>query len=294
MSSRAISAPRRTAVAAGGTAGLALLCLSCRWKTLMLTCLALLVALAVFVTARHAQIVALRRATRWPRPPWLSRERPGRRRSAQHYLFVLGSGGHTKEMLMMMDDGFRDFAGCHRRYLISSGDRVSHHQLEDYEKQLAQLCRAADSSPGSYDTRVVARARRVHQSLWTTPLTSLLSIVAVFSVLLSPPPGPTGERLPYPTQIFSNGPATGFFVGLAAHLLKIFYVVPEDSMRFVYIESWARISTLSLTGRLLLYTDVADAFYVQHQELAAAHGLVNAGEMVFNSRRADAQPSPLV
>lgn len=191
-------------------------------------------------------------------------------------------------MLMMMDDGFCDFSSFHRRYVISSGDHMSDYHVEDYETQLAQLSRANGASAGSYDKRIVTRARRVHQPLWTTPLTSLLSILDIFPVLLSPPRNDVGGRLRYPTQIFSNGPATGFFVGLAAHVLKLFYLVPEDSMRFVYVESWARITTLSLTGKLLYYTGVADAFYVQHEDVAVKYGLVNAGEMVFNSRRPEA------
>ncbi|POR35260.1 UDP-N-acetylglucosamine transferase subunit alg14 [Tolypocladium paradoxum] len=257
------------------------------WRTLVLTCLTAVIALTIFVTARHAQIVNRRRSLRWPKPPRRDgTPRPGL--SPEYYLFVLGSGGHTKEMLMMMDDGFCEFSSFHRRYLISSGDHMSDHHLEDYEAQLAQLCHANKTSAGSHDKRIVTRARRVHQPLWTTPFTSLLSILDIFPILLSPPKNEVGGQLRYPTQIFSNGPATGFFVGLVAHVLKLFYIVPEDSMRFVYIESWARISTLSLTGKLLYYTGVADAFYVQHKDVAAKYGLVNAGEMVFNSRRPEA------
>ncbi|RCI17222.1 hypothetical protein L249_3171 [Ophiocordyceps polyrhachis-furcata BCC 54312] len=246
------------------------------------TCFALAVAMAIFVTTRRAQLVRQRRAIRWPQTgsTVVQPQRPD-----SYYLFVLGSGGHTKEMLMMMDDGFCDFVGFHRRYLLSSGDRVSRHQLEDYETRLASLCRAAGTSPGTYDARTVARARRVHQSLLTTPLTALASVIGIFTVLLSPPA--RARRLRYPMLVFSNGPATGFCVAFAIHLLKVFCVVPEDVMRFVYIESWARISTLSLTGRLLLRSGFADALYVQHQELAAKYGLPCAGEMVLGSRRPD-------
>ena len=237
--------------------------------------------------ARHAQIVNRRRSVRWPKPS-RRREPSTRDQSPEYYLFVLGSGGHTKEMLMMMDDGFCNFSNFHRRYLISSGDHMSDHHLEDYETQLTALSGANKTSAGSYDKRTVTRARRVHQPLWTTPFTSFLSILNIFPALLSPPKNEVCRRLRYPTQIFSNGPATGFFVAVAAHALKLFYLVPEDSMRFVYVESWARITTLSLTGKMLYYTGLADVFYVQHQEVADRYGLVNAGEMVFNSRRPDA------
>jgi beta-1,4-N-acetylglucosaminyltransferase len=210
------------------------------------------------------------------------------RRPHDYYLFVLGSGGHTKEMLMMMDDGFCDFDHFHRRYLITSGDSMSLNHMKDYEDSLQRLCEGSEHSPGTYDLHTVTRARRVHQPLWSTPLTALLSVLDIFPVLLLEPRVGT-ESLPrFPRLIFSNGPATGFFVALAAHVLKLFYIVPEDDMKFIYIESWARISTLSLTGKLLHYTGLADVFLVQHAEVAARYGIRNAGEMVFNSRRGDA------
>ncbi|PHH59535.1 hypothetical protein CDD81_2897 [Ophiocordyceps australis] len=244
--------------------------------------LAVTVTLTVIVLTRHVQLVRRRRARRqaWPR-------RSSTPLPPQYYLFVLGSGGHTKEMLMMMDDGFCDFANFHRRYLVSSGDATSLHHLRDYEAQLTELCRLAGTSPGSFDTRIVARARRVYQPLWTTPWTALRSFLDILPVLLLPPDMVAANKLRYPTQIFANGPATAFFVALAAHVLKVLWLVPENSMRFIYIESWARISSLSLTGKMLYYTCLADEFYVQHAPVAAAYGLTDAGEMVFNSRRPD-------
>lgn len=188
---------------------------------------------------------------------------------------------------MMMDDGFCNFANFHRRYLITAGDLNSIHQVAEYETDLDLLCIREGKEAGTYDTRFVARARRVHQPLWSTPFSALRSMLEIIPALLTPPKNDVGANLRYPTCIFSNGPATGFFVGLAVHLLKMFYVVPEDSMKFVYIESWARISTLSLTGKLFYYTGIADVLVVQHAEVAAKYGIENAGEMVFNARRPD-------
>ncbi|KAF5637512.1 beta-1,4-n-acetylglucosaminyltransferase [Fusarium sp. NRRL 25303] len=186
----------------------------------------------------------------------------------------------------MMDDGFCNFDGFHRRYLISSGDTMSEDHLEDYEADLKALCAAEGTNPGAYDVFTVTRARRVHQSLLTTPFTAFLSLVSIFPALLTPPPKIDGAELAYPTCIYSNGPATGFFVGLAVHILKLLGRIPENSMHFIYIESWARISTLSLTGKLFYYTGIADVL-VQHQEVADKYGLRNCGEMVFNARRPD-------
>ncbi|KAK0388194.1 hypothetical protein NLU13_4439 [Sarocladium strictum] len=255
--------------------------LQASWLQILLTYLAvngfMLNGLLVFMALRHLQLIANRRLYNWPQ---LS---AADSRPADYFLFVLGSGGHTKEMLMMMDDGTSNFANLHRRYLISSGDNMSLDHMQDYESELRELCTQKGHESGTYDTRLVTRARRVHQSLLTTPLTALLSVLDIFPALLT---SPTGVSL-WPQRIYSNGPATGFFVALVAHLLRMFFLVPEDSMRFIYIESWARISTLSLTGKLLHYSGLADVFVVQHKELAERYGVRYAGEMVFNSRRMD-------
>ncbi|KAF5680572.1 beta-1,4-n-acetylglucosaminyltransferase [Fusarium heterosporum] len=245
-----------------------------------LTYLLIITGFSIFLTARHIQLVQRRCSTKNSRQASLSR----RRSPVDYNLFVLGSGGHTKEMLMMMDDGFCDFDNFHRRYLISSGDTMSASHLADYEAELEVLCTAEGKKPGTHDTFTVARARRVHQSILTTPVTALLSLLDIAPALLTPPASEPGTKLRYPTCIYSNGPATGFFVGLMAHLLKMLYLVPETSMQFIYIESWARITTLSLTGKLFYYTGIADIL-VQHEEVAKKYGIKNCGEMVFNARR---------
>ncbi|KAL7907006.1 Alg14 domain-containing protein [Trichoderma velutinum] len=261
-------------------------------KTSLLTIGASSIALLIFASTRHIQLVSHRSRNRSARPP-NSQNGLIQRAPVDYNLFVLGSGGHTKEMLMMMDDGFCDFADFHRRYLISSGDSMSENHVHDYEESLASLCESRGTSPGTYDKFIVTRARRVHQPLWSTPFTALLSVVDIFPALLIPPKNEMRIKSSYPSRVFSNGPATGFFVALAVHLLKMTYLVPESCMKVIYIESWARISTLSLTGKLLLYTGIADVFVTQHQEVATRYGVQNAGEIVFNSRRLDdIEPSP--
>ncbi|KAK4077014.1 uncharacterized protein Triagg1_3981 [Trichoderma aggressivum f. europaeum] len=263
-------------------------------KTSLLTLGASTISLLIFASTRHIQLVSHRSRNRSPRQP-NSQNSLVHRAPVDYNLFVLGSGGHTKEMLMMMDDGFCDFANFHRRYLISSGDSMSENHVHDYEESLTSLCESRGTSPGTYDKFIVTRARRVHQPLWSTPFTALLSIVEIFPALLIPPQGLVGMKMKpcYPSRVFSNGPATGFFVALAVHLLKMAYLVPESCMKVIYIESWARISTLSLTGKLLFYTGIADVFVTQHQEVATRYGVQNAGEIVFNSRRLDdIEPSP--
>lgn len=200
-----------------------------------------------------------------------------------YFLVVLGSGGHTKEMLAMMEIGFPNVSKMHRRYLISSGDSMSLKHLEAFENDLKMS--NGDEQAGTFDKYIVARARKIHQSLLTTPFTALLSVVQVFPLLLSSPFTGVRSRQQYPDIILTNGPATGFIVGLVAYLLKMFYVVPEDSMQVLYIESWARIRTLSLTGKLFYHTGIADLLLVQHEKVANAYGITNAGCMVVKGTK---------
>ncbi|ROT35219.1 Alg14-domain-containing protein [Sodiomyces alkalinus F11] len=196
-----------------------------------------------------------------------------------YFVIVLGSGGHTKEMLAMMETKFPQGAGLHRRYIVSSGDTMSIKHLNAFEDRMQSA--HGNGQAGTFDVHIVTRARRIHQPLWTTPVTALRSVIEIFPLMLESPFDGSRRRQRYPDIIVTNGPATGFIVALVAHLLKIFHVVPEDAMQILFVESWARIKTLSLTGRLFHHTSIADMFLVQHREVAQKYGVDNAGCMVI-------------
>lgn len=196
-----------------------------------------------------------------------------------YILAVLGSGGHTKEMLLMMGSDFRAPEESHRRYVVTKGDDMSAKQAKTFEGTLKGVW----EHTGTYDICMATRARHVHQSLLTTPLSALRSILDIFPILLSRPGQVSpGSPIDVPDVIFTNGPATGFFVAVVAHMLRIFYIVPEHKMRVLFIESWARVSSLSLTGKLFYYTGIADMFLVQHEAVANTYGVLNAGWLVLD------------
>src|SRR5436305_793642 len=83
-----------------------------------------------------------------------------------HLLIVLGSGGHTAEMLTMLHRlPLLAQKYTHRTYVVSSGDSFSAQKADEFEKQL-DTTGARDEA---YDIVIVRRARRVHQTLLTTP-----------------------------------------------------------------------------------------------------------------------------
>lgn len=72
----------------------------------------------------------------------------------------------------------------------------------------------------------------------------------------------------YPDVIITNGPATAVIVLLAAMFLKFVGVAPVGNMKTIYVESWARVKTLSLSGKVLLRMGICDRFLVQWEALA--------------------------
>ncbi|KAL1898673.1 UDP-N-acetylglucosamine transferase subunit [Ceratocystis pirilliformis] len=242
-----------------------------------------LFALAVLINVYRLRVMshtAIRQSQRSP---------PDAKPSAcQLYtLIVLGSGGHTKEMLYMMSRGFIPSPRAHRRYLISSGDRLSLVHLKEWEavqEKAAASCldnvTGRKGPPaGTFDVVTVPRARHIHQSLLSTPFTAAASIAMLVPALLKRPAA--RPDLGPPDLIISNGPATGFFTVLTAFSLRALALVPEEKMRSLYVESWARISTLSVTGRLFQLTGIADRAVVQHEKLSQKYGMENGGWLVL-------------
>ncbi|KAE8324120.1 oligosaccharide biosynthesis protein Alg14-like protein [Aspergillus sergii] len=214
-------------------------------------------------------------------PKWRSKNTP------THLLVVLGSGGHTAEMFSMLRRIKLDPSQCaYRTYVVSSGDSFSATKAVEFETRYlnhVQKATTTDCSPAeSYTIVTVPRARRVHQSFLTAPFSTLRSFWACLLVLRGQYADqkrlPSSMVSPYPDVILTNGPATAVCVILAAKLLRLHnfirgfvpftkalggeYLAPTDyQLRTIFIESWARVTTLSLSGKLLL--PFADRFLVQ-------------------------------
>jgi beta-1,4-N-acetylglucosaminyltransferase len=152
------------------------------------------------------------------------------------------------------------------------------------------------TGPDHYTITTLPRARSIHQSLLTTPFTCLLTLFASFGPLLSSPselstsqpsltprspsktstdastpstPNPydLSTRLP-PSLILTNGPATSVLLIFASLILKFFNIrecASQGKCKTIYVESFARVKTLSLSGRILVWC--VDRFLVQWEEL---------------------------
>ncbi|TPX58962.1 hypothetical protein PhCBS80983_g02791 [Powellomyces hirtus] len=192
--------------------------------------------------------------------PCHNRPNPSARKRAGNctICIVLGSGGHTTEMLRMLKTLPPRFSP--RRYLIADSDMGSRGKALSFEE-------SRGSKLGiDYCIETIPRARRVHQSYLTTPLSFLHASLASVAVLVRA----------RPHMIISNGPGTALPVLMLAFLPRI---VGGASFgpRLIYVESWARVGRLSMTGKIAWY--FVDRFLVQW-EMDGLKGVEYVGRVV--------------
>lgn len=231
---------------------------------------------------------ALPLRARWILSP--SRTKPirhGRRNPKEptHLLIVLGSGGHTAEMLSMLTRAvnepserarlnLRDYS--HRTWVVSEGDSISAQRAKEFEDTASgfgqdsimagKVKRATDMGPGSYEVVTVPRARKIHQSVYSAPVSCAQTFWACWSLLVKQ----LEQGRDYPDLILVNGPATATVLVFASIALRFFNVkgcVTRGKMRTIYVESWARVKKMSLSGTML--SRVVDRCLVQWPQLDA-------------------------
>lgn len=199
----------------------------------------------IFATVVNLVVARLSGLTMREPPP------QGPKKTPAHLLVVLGSGGHTSEMLNILGQMPLLQQDYNRSYVVSSGDAFSAGKAAEFEKRVG--------GNDKFEIVNVHRARRVHQSLATAPFSTLVCMWDCIAVLYKDPPD----------MILTNGPGTGVCVVLASILLRFFFF-RTGSMRTIYIESWARVKTLSLSGRILKF--FVDRFVVQWPQLVREYG----------------------
>ncbi|KDQ57505.1 glycosyltransferase family 1 protein [Jaapia argillacea MUCL 33604] len=212
-----------------------------------------------FVLAPLATLFCLFLRLYFVLPP--SRTRQARKRTEPcHTAVFLGSGGHTSEALMLMSA--LDFSRYSpRTYIISEGDSLSAQKAIDLEnrKDLVRLSLTHRAPDKSYTILTIPRARRVHQSIITTPPTALWSLLAcVYHVTIVPFLSRSSHGPIFADVLILNGPGTCFVLCLAVYLNKCFGL---PSPKLIYVESFARVRSLSLSGKLL--RPLVDRFVVQ-------------------------------
>ena len=153
-------------------------------------------------------------------------------------LIVLGSGGHTSEMLRLIT-ALDTTKYSPQTFMLAETDTSSLSKLKEMN-QMAQI-------------EVIPRSREVGQTWISTIFTSLRATLACAKLLWK-------YR---PKLLLCNGPGTCVPPCLIAWIYNLLFL---KRTKIVFVESICRIKTVSLSGKILCH--IADACLVQWPELA--------------------------
>lgn len=141
-------------------------------------------------------------------------------------MIILGSGGHTAEMIRILR--YLDFKNYTPRiYVYADTDIMSMEKIKSLEKNNVD-----------YKVYKIRRSREIHQSYYTSVYTTIYAILESVPILWKE----------CPELILCNGPGTCVPLCIIAFLFKIFYIMQTT---IIFIESFCRVKTLSLTGKIL-------------------------------------------
>lgn len=129
-----------------------------------------------------------------------------------------------------------------RFYVLANSDITSKTKVEKFE-----------DSNEDYEIIKISRSRHVGQSYLSSVFTTLYSIMNCIPMLI---------RL-QPELIICNGPGTCVPICLIAFLMKLFFI--NRNCKIVFIESFCRVKTLSLSGKILIW--ITDLFVVQWPQI---------------------------
>lgn len=198
-------------------------------------------------------------------------ERPLRRDADICSLAVfLGSGGHTAEASILLSA--LDFSRyCPRTYIVSEGDELSSRRAVALENvQSARNTPLTDAAEGrsNYKLMRIPRARYVHQSSLSASFTTFKCFLAcVHLVTIAPLFQNVTLGKPFVDLLIMNGPGTCVPLCAAIMLNRI---IGFPTPKMVFVESFARVQSISHSGKLLLH--MVDRFIVQWPEQIALTG----------------------
>ncbi|CAO3609902.1 unnamed protein product [Mucor fragilis] len=156
----------------------------------------------------------------------------------------LGSGGHTGEMLQLV----KSLNPSHyypRTYIVANTDILSKEKAVEYEQTTGQQ--------NEFKVCAIPRIREVGQPLSSVPLTALIALVASVKIMVTS----------WPDLIICNGPGSCIPICMLAYIPRVLGI---KKMEIIYIESFARVESLSVTGKLLY--PFVDRFLVQWPQLS--------------------------
>lgn len=164
-------------------------------------------------------------------------------------MILLGSGGHTGEMLRILSQWSRGIVRLDREYVISSGDSTSVIKLKEFEESIG--------NENDYEVTTIYRARNIGEGKMKAILNTFLSFKSAFVGLI------VNKLNKQPDAFLTNGPGTAIPIAYMLFILKFFGL---NKTKIIYVESLARVKELSLTGLLIL--PISDRIIVQWEPLS--------------------------
>ncbi|KAL0305525.1 UNVERIFIED_CONTAM: UDP-N-acetylglucosamine transferase subunit ALG14 [Sesamum radiatum] len=174
-------------------------------------------------------------------------------------LIVLGSGGHTAEMLnllaVMQMERFKP-----RYYVAAATDNMSLQKARALEDSLME--KSEVGLVGASHFMQIYRSREVGQSYVTSVGTTLIALTHALWLMIKI----------RPQVILCNGPGTCIPLCVIAFFFKAFGIRWSS---IFYVESIARVRRLSLSGLLLYKLRMADQLFVQWPQLKSKYPRAN-------------------
>lgn len=174
---------------------------------------------------------------------FISKRRYNRLKPAK-LMIILGSGGHTAEMMSILKQ-LPKLNYSPRYYILSINDITSEPKISDIE----------ESSSNDYKIFHIKRSRQVGQSYLTSIFTTIDAIWSSIPVVYNI----------QPDLVLCNGPGTCVPICLIVFFFKLLGVLDCHS-KIAYVESLCRVRTLSLTGKIMIW--FVDSFVVQWPQLS--------------------------
>ncbi|XP_074330751.1 UDP-N-acetylglucosamine transferase subunit ALG14-like isoform X1 [Apium graveolens] len=166
-------------------------------------------------------------------------------------LIILGSGGHTAEMLNLLSvlQANRLFP---RHYIDAATDNMSLQKARVFEDSLAD--KIGDQTGETAQFLQIYRSREVGQSYVTSVGTTIFAVAHALLLMMKIKP----------QVILCNGPGTCIPLCAIAFFFKVLGIRWSS---IFYVESIARGKRLSLSGIILYKLHIADQLFVQWPQL---------------------------
>jgi len=166
-------------------------------------------------------------------------------KSKKSIMIILGSGGHTGEILLMIQKlDFNKFSAC---YFVSS------HNDKNSENKAKESIQIKNFPNTKFHFLKIYRARNVGQSFASSVPTTLYALFQSLFILIK-------YR---PNMVVTNGPGVAFPILFIGYILRLFMVLCE--FKIMFIESYCRTKSISLCGKIV--EPLCDRFIVLWKNL---------------------------